>query len=166
MYESKFNERFSQFEILYDKLLYGVLSDTELHKDANIFKSTQFSNLQHYESVVDKNKLFLEKKENSVTKLEAQKAQKEEELEKLAILAENEEQKITSTKSIQDEISKKKDQILTYKLLTKANFLYTGKKVTGYMASKSPRTFTFDPQETSQEEITEALWKLTIEDSS
>lgn len=71
-------------------------------------KHTQLSNLQDYESVVNKNKPFLEEKKAAVASLEKQKTQKLEQLETLQRQEEMAEGNIASTINVQNDISKKK----------------------------------------------------------
>ncbi|XP_030749916.1 uncharacterized protein LOC115877752 [Sitophilus oryzae] len=160
----EFNERCSNMSILFDTFLsetlnYGGIEEAILHE-----KNHEQSKHKSIESRINRNTEYLKKREVELERIKAEKTNKEEELSELERQVKKQRENIASRLELKERIKAKKDEILTYKLLTRTSFDYSGKKVTGLVSNERLKYFKLDPEKLSQDEITQALWQLIIDD--
>ncbi|XP_066146289.1 uncharacterized protein [Euwallacea fornicatus] len=156
-----FREQFNTFQKVYLELEEQSNDLSNLHSNLEENIKSEHSKCQNFIDQLIEDSDDLKKAESSLEnlqKIESIKLQECEELKnKIDVLKKKSE--ALEVDSAQD----KRDEILAYKVLTRASFVYSTKKITGIVASNPPQPFYFKPQETSQHEITERLWDLIVQ---
>ncbi|XP_066247859.1 uncharacterized protein [Euwallacea similis] len=156
-----FREQFDTFQKFYLELEKQNNDLSDLHSSLEENINSEHSKCQNFIDQLMQDSEDLKKAESSLEnlqKIESIKLQECEELKKKIDIL----KKKSETLEV-DSAQDKRDEILAYKVLTRANFVYTTKKVTGIVASNPPQPFYFKPQEMTQHEITERLWDLIVQ---
>jgi len=148
-----------------DKFYFAIIDQNDKRDLTQILQNLEDEHrkLYFFMTNIDENKTNIEKSECAIQELKSTRAKKESECSQLEKKVNSYKDKFDSLLKYKEDISRKKDEILAYKVLTGVEFIYNTKRVMGTIRKDPPRAFDLNPQEFSQEEISQKLWDLVLQ---
>ncbi|CAG9772872.1 unnamed protein product [Ceutorhynchus assimilis] len=151
-YESQyfhFLEEIEKSRILQQQLLERIVQENQKHEQ---FEKDTTESTMHTENL-----------KTSIEKLERLEVKKEAEAKELEQSVASFKGKLQSVVKEKEKLIKLRQEILTYKVLTKVDLVFSSKKVTGLILRDVPKPIRYDPEKLSMEEITKQIWELILD---